>query len=143
MSYEIPTEAVRVINGLINQPWVRDGRNCWRVTREVVAALGYKLPPVLEVAPGGKEGRSIKSDLFNTHPERGNWQEVTSTDTWALVLMHRPFRPAVVLEHSGIYFATNGGRILHSCDPHGVVFDTMSELKLRNWVPIFLVPKGE
>jgi hypothetical protein len=54
--------------------------------------------------------------------------------------MHRPFRRPADIEHSGVFFATGGGRVFHTCDPHGAVWDTLAELKLRNWVPIYLVP---
>lgn len=129
------------INSVLNQPWARDGRNCWRLTRDVIGILGYKLPLVLEVAPSGKEGRELKAELFSNHPERANWEFVDNPNNWALVFMHRPFRKAAMIEHAGVYFADKGGRILHTCDPYGVVYDTIAELKVRNWVPTFLVPK--
>jgi hypothetical protein len=129
------------INGLINAPWVRDGRNCWRLVREVVALLGCDLPVVLDVAPLGKSGRELKRELFNRHPERSNWREVDTPDRWAIALLHKQHRPADHVEHAGVYFPDDGGHVLHTADPHGVVFDNLHELRARGWAPIYLVPR--
>lgn len=129
------------VNGLINAPWVRDGRNCWRLVREVVSLLGYELPVVMDVAPIGRSGREIKRDLFANHPERANWIKAVRPQQWALALLHKKHLPPDEVEHAGVYFGSGGGRILHSSPPHGVVYDSMAELKLRGWSPILLVPR--
>ncbi len=131
----------RYVDGIIGAPWVRDRRNCWRLTREIVALLGYELPVVLEVAPRGRAGRALKHELFAHHPERANWIEVAKPATgWAGVLMHKAHRPADEIDHAGVYFAEHGGRVLHIDAPHGVVYDSLPELRLRGWAAIFLVP---
>ena len=130
------------IGALVNQPWARDGRHCWKLCREVVGLLGVELPPVIDMAPPGKEGRLIKAQLFNDHPERAKWVTVERPETWAVALMHRTFRHPDMIEHSGVYFAIDGGRVLHTSDPHGVVWDSLPELLMRNWRPVFVVPRG-
>jgi hypothetical protein len=61
---------------------VRDQRNCWCLSREVVSSLGYEFPVVLDVAPTGRAGRALKAELFSKHPERARWREVTARDIW-------------------------------------------------------------
>lgn len=140
-AYTVPAHVATRINQLVNIPWTRDGGNCWRLAREIIALLGYDLPPVLDVAPEGREGRELKRSLFNTHPERAHWHEVISSKSWALALMRRDFRRPDDIEHAGVYFAVAGGHVFHTCEPHGAVWDSLAELYARKWVPIFLVPR--
>lgn len=138
--FVLPEAAARRVSALIGEPWTHDGLNCWKLTREVVRSLGVELPPVLEIAPAGSHGRAIKAQAFTEHPERAKWREEPRPEGWALALMHRTFRPDWAIEHSGVYFHIRGGVVLHTCDPHGCVLDSMDVLRFRNWRPIFLVP---
>jgi hypothetical protein len=141
MPNELPAHIAAKIDALINQPWQRADRHCWKLTRQVVALLGYELPPVIETAPAGREGREFKRDQYNHNPERQRWVEVERPAAWGVALMRRAFRGPKDYEHAGVFFNIDGGRVLHTCEPYGVVFDALHELAARNWVPIFLVPK--
>lgn len=128
------------VTALLGRPWERDGLHCWTLTRTAVRDLfGVEVPAVLE-AP---EGRRTKAALFNGHPARSGWQAVQSPATWAVALMHRRGAPPDLIEHAGVYLPIDGGGVLHTADPHGVVFDSLFELpRLRVWAhPIFLVPR--
>ena len=127
------------INKLINQPWTRDKNHCWRLVVEVVGLFGYQLPAVIEAVPKPQE----KQSLFKGHQERTNWREVDegTLAEWAVVLMYKPWKTPVDLEHAGVWLRFEGGKVLHSDAPHGVVLDSLVELRaLRRWVPLLFVP---
>ena len=131
------------VNSLINQPWDRKGDHCWALCVKVQRDLfGRELPVVLDVAPSGREGRELKASLFRGHAERHKWMESEPVHG-ALVLMRRAAAREQMISHSGVYLDLDGGGVLHSDAPHGVVFDTLVELQTaRRWAVVsFLVPK--
>lgn len=138
-------DAGAYVSALINQPWARDGRHCWRLVVEVQRDLfGRTLPAVLDTAPAVREGRALKPRLFAEHEERARWIETTPIVAHgAIVLMHRRGMPPDALIHAGVYLALDAGGVLHCDAPQGVVFDSMRELtELRRWSPRFFIPKA-
>jgi hypothetical protein len=95
------------VSALINQPWARDGRHCWRLVVEVQRDLfGRTLPAVLESAPAGSRRPDAKAALFAEHEERARWIETTPIPAHgAIVLMHRRGMPADAFIHAGVYLA--------------------------------------
>jgi hypothetical protein len=83
-----------------------------------------------------------RTQLYQSHPERGNWKEVQLPQPWALALMYDKTHEKEDVEHLGVYLDLDGGGVLHTDDPHGATFDTLFELrKLRRWAdPILMVP---
>lgn len=130
------------VSAIMNEPWDPVGKHCWSVTTRIVALFGYTLPPVIEIAPeGGKEARDLRLDLFASHPERRKWRKTEVPTDWAIVLMHHKARPPEAIEHSGVFLNIDGGRVLHSDHPHGVVLDLPQDLlNVRRWSPIYVVP---
>lgn len=71
------------------------------------------------------------------------WRRVDAPANGAVVFMtragHGPERSAI---HSGVYLALDGGGVLHTDNPHGVVFDTLPEMRARNWAGLsFYIPE--
>ncbi|CAN7598570.1 hypothetical protein [Bosea sp. LjRoot237] len=79
--------------------------------------------------------------LMARRDKHKGWRRSTSPKHGAVVFMtrkgHGPERSAI---HAGVYLALDGGGILHTDDPHGVVFESLAELAARNWVLSFYVP---
>lgn len=128
------------ISALINQPWARDGRHCWRLVREVQRDLfGRKLPVVLDMAPLGAAGARLKARLFRDHPERQRWREIHEPEHGAIAILRGQ---TGYEQHAGVYLDFDCGGVLHTDTPFGVVFDDLFTLRdLRHLTPSFLVPK--
>lgn len=130
------------VSDLINEPWTRDARHCWRLVCEVQRDLfGRALPDVLHTAPIGGAGRRVKADLFGGHPERALWRE-TAPINGAVALMRRSAAQEQFFIHAGVFLDLDRGGVLHTDHPHGVVFDNLIQLKFRSWVPTFFIPKA-
>jgi hypothetical protein len=125
------------LGGLINQPWAQDGRHCWRLVFEIERDLfGRILPTIVDVVPP----RSERALIFATHAERRHWVTSLPRDG-AIVLMRREAAQPNNYSHAGVFLELEeGGVVIHTDEPHGVVLDTLPELKLRGWVPEFFVP---
>lgn len=137
-------DAGAYVSALINEPWMRDGRHCWRLVIDVQRELfGRELPAVLDVAPIGAEGRRLKPRLFGEHQERARWRETEQRVHGAVVLMHRASAKPDALVHAGVWLMVDGGGVLHCDHPQGVVFDSSLELAQRRWVPRFFVPREQ
>lgn len=130
------------VSELINEPWAQDGQHCWALVLRVQRDLfGRFLPVVLDVAPVGHKGRALKSQLFASHPERAHWREITEPEHGAVALMRERGSAPGMIVHAGVYLALDGGVVLHTDNPHGVVLDPIPVLReLRGWEPMFLVP---
>lgn len=122
-------------------PWQRDGLHCWALTRRVQAEIfGRALPAGLTAVP---DNRLALAKLFRAGVDHvPGWQEVSAPQHGAVALMHRQGAPATALIHSGCYLAIDTGGVLHTDDPHGVVFDDLMSLRARNWVPRWFIPKA-
>lgn len=134
-------DAGRYVSRLINRPWTRIN-NCWRLVREVQRDLfGVTLPPIINIAPeGGRAARETRRELFTTHEERRQWQESDVPTHGAVALMRLPAASVGDFQHAGVYLDLDGGGVLHTNKPHGVVFDSLSDLMaIRRWVPTYFI----
>lgn len=55
--------------------------------------------------------------------------------------MRRSAAPEGFFIHGGVFLHLDGGGVLHTAEPHGVVFDSPAELAARHWLPTYFVPK--
>jgi len=123
------------------RPWERRGLHCWALVQQVERDLfGREVP----LGPAAVPPREERRALFAVDAEAVGWQEVPLPEHGAVVRMYRVGGNPVDLEHAGVYLAVEGGRILHTDDPHGVVLDSLIELKkVRGWVPRWFVPQND
>lgn len=122
-----------VVGDLLGQPYEAAGRHCWwlagLVQREI---FGRVLPGGPETLPGS----ATRARLFREHPARGEWREHREPADGDLVLMGRaPGRDI----HCGVFLADRGG-VIHTDHGHGVVIETLVELRARGWYPSFHRP---
>ncbi len=139
-----PDDELRAfVDGLIGKPWVRDARNCWRMTREIAAFCGYDLPLLFTAAPAERREKIAAYAKHCDASWTAAWRAMPSPpEGFAVALMHRPFAPAQDIEHCGAWLPMlDDGGVLHCDAPHGVCFDTLLDLAVvRRWTPIFYVP---
>lgn len=116
---------------VIGEPYNRDGLNCWEAVRRYYQVVhNVELPPVL-IAPSRMKELIGMMELRKTY---AGWVEVPQPQHAAIVFMtkngHEVSNAAC---HAGIWLDFDGGGILHTDDPHGVVFETLGQIKLHNW----------
>ncbi len=127
------------VDGLIGRAYEPQGLHCWALVRLAQQALfGRELPLVL----GAPERKRELVELMARRHGHPGWREVDSAEHGAVVFMtrrgHGPSRSAI---HAGTYLTIDGGGILHTDEPHGVVFETPAELTARNWADLsFHIP---
>ncbi len=125
------------IQRLIGQPWERHGTHCWRLVAQIQRDLfGREVP----FGPPAVPGRAMRREMLGQDPAPYGWVEIDKPEHGAVVRMHRMGGNPKDLEHAGVYLELDGGIVLHTDRPHGVVPDTLLELAQRGWVPRFLVP---
>ncbi|CAN7337246.1 glycoside hydrolase [Bosea sp. LjRoot90] len=125
---------------MIGRSYEAAGLHCWELTRQCQREIfGRELPAVL-TAPDSKR------ELVRLMAERdrhAGWREVGRPAHGAVVFLtrkgHGVSRAAC---HAGTFLALDGGGVLHTDAPHGVVFESLLELKARNWAePSFYLPR--
>lgn len=132
-------DAAAFVSSVIGRDYEPAGLHCWELVRRCRREVfGDELPLVLE-APADK--RALAQEMARRHGYSG-WGEVAQPVHGAVVFMgrmgHGRSRAAI---HSGIWLDLDGGAVLHTDDPHGVVFETLTELAARNWAdPSFYAP---
>jgi hypothetical protein len=125
------------VQSLIGMSWERRGLHCWALVSQVQRDLfGRDLP----LGPTACPGREQRRELLAVPAETVGWQEVPEPVHGAIARMHRVGGNPKDLEHAGVYLDVNTGIVLHTDQPHGVVADSLLELKLRGWVPRWFVP---
>ncbi|MFC4172630.1 glycoside hydrolase [Microvirga sp. GCM10011540] len=126
------------LNGLIGRPWERRGVHCWALVQQVQRDLfGREVP----LGPLAVPARGKRRELFSINAEAVGWREVAAPVHGAVARMSRVGGNPADLEHAGVYLALDGGRVLHTDHPHGVVLDSLLELqKVRGWLPRWFVP---
>lgn len=132
-------DAAAFVHLVIARPYEATGLHCWELVRLCQEMLfGQVLPPVL-VAPERKRELIGLMDLRHSYP---GWREVEQPEHGAVVFMTRKGQGAERAAcHAGVYLDLDGGGVLHTDDPHGVVFETAPELTARNWADLsFFVP---
>lgn len=128
------------VAGMIGRAYDPVGLHCWAlVTACQRQVFGRDLPAVL-VRPESR--REILRMMERRH-EHSGWREVDQPEHGAVVFLtrrgHGPGRAAC---HAGTWLVLDGGAVLHTDAPHGVVFETLPELTARNWAePSFFIPR--
>lgn len=123
--------------GLIGKPWVKGGVgpdefDCWGLVCYVRSMLYGNVLPNVD-APKDMTRRWM-IEQFSTNEELKNWKEISTTNGLVLapegsvVLMARLKNPI----HCGIWFEKEQ-RVLHCCEPDGVVFQGLLTLKAYSW----------
>jgi hypothetical protein len=121
------------LSPLIGSPWAWQSQNCWDFAAKIQRELfGRALPQV--VVPADLSKRWVL-ETFETHPERGLWQEIeqgahglVSAPDGALVLMAHLRMPA----HIGVWLQPEA-RVIHCSEQHGVCCETVLALKQMGW----------
>lgn len=118
-------------NAYIGRPYEKAGLHCWELVRRCQAeAFGRDLPAVLEAPDTARE----LARLMARRDAYSGWHSVETPQHGAVVFMTRAgYGPARSATHSGVYLALDGGGVLHTDEPHGVVFETFAELRAKNW----------
>lgn len=129
-------DRIEYIGDLIGQHYSAE-QNCWWLVREVQRDLYGRELPVVDV--GEHINARVLVRAFHNHPERERWYQVTTPVDGAIVLMHRPGTHARAI-HSGVYLDLDNGGVLHTDTDHGVTFDAMFDIALRNWHVEYYVP---
>jgi len=123
----------------IGRKYEANGLHCWELVRQCQETLfGRLLPPVL-VAPERKRELIELMDLRHSY---AGWRQAPQPEHGAVVFMTRHGHGATRAAcHSGVWLSLDGGGVLHTDEPHGVVFETLPELTARNWADFgFFVP---
>ena len=115
-----------VISNLLGHPYDDAVHHCWwlasLVQRDV---FGRDLPGWT----GARPAPAARTRIFRGHPARSSWQAFPEPCDGDLVLMGK----AGGLEtHCGVYLGDFAG-IIHSDKPHGVVIDTLPEIRVAGW----------
>lgn len=123
----------------IGKPYDKTGLHCWELVRRAQEAIFQRQLPFVMEHPGTKLAVARLMARKDKHP---GWHRVDTPQHGAVVFMtrqgHGPERAAI---HSGVYLALDAGGVLHTDDPHGVVFESLAELRTRNWAPpSFYIP---
>jgi hypothetical protein len=131
------SERLAYIQWLIGQPWERHGAHCWRLVDQIQKDLfGRQVP----FGPLAVPCRARRREMLAQDPEPYGWQEIAQPVNGAVARMYRVGGNPHDLEHAGVFLDLDRGGVIHSDQPHGVVFDSLLELTVRGWVPRFLVP---
>lgn len=130
------TDPAAYVSARQGRPYT-DTEHCWWLVREAQRDLfGRDVPAVL--IAGALNARALVQ-AFHGHAERRNWRQTARPEHGAIVLMHKPGAHARAI-HAGIYLALDGGGVFHTDTDHGVTFDGLFELSVRNWRAEFYVP---
>jgi hypothetical protein len=123
-----------VVDRILGLPYEPAGRHCyWLVEFIQDVIFGRALPIGPEVAPSSLAARAR---ILRDHPARADWPEQPHAADGDLVLMGRaPGREI----HCGVYLADRGG-VIHTDLGHGVVIESLAELRARGWRPSFHRP---
>ncbi|SHN20219.1 hypothetical protein [Roseibium suaedae] len=115
---------------LIGAPYDPENRapgfHCWGAfcaAQEILGRAGFP-----EFVPDSMTNRARIAALTG-HPERGRWREIAAPEHGCAVLMGRSSLPI----HIGCWLAIDGGGVLHAVPGPGVVFETLSRLRLASW----------
>lgn len=132
-------QAAIYISSLVGRAWERNGLHCWALTAQVQRDLFRRdLPAGLAEAPASK--LRLAREFCDGLETTTGWQETPVPVHGAVVLMHRVGGSPAALMHCGVYLDFDGGGVLHSDDPHGVVYDDIPSLTARGWQPRWFIP---
>lgn len=133
------TATLQFLAAVMGRAYEPAGLHCWELVRMCQRVVfGRELPPVL-VAP---ERRLELVGMMSLRHSRPDWGEVAAPAHGAVVFMTRGgHEVAKAACHAGVWLEFDGGGVLHTDAPHGVVFESLPELKARNWADLsFYLP---
>lgn len=125
------------VSALQGRPWSTE-QHCWHLVAQVQRDLYGRDLPAVELDDKPTALQLVRK--FNSHPERVRWHQVTLPHDGAVVLLNRPGSKVRAI-HAGVYLDLDRGGVLHVDDPHGVTFDSLLDLQLRNWRCEFYLPR--
>lgn len=115
----------------IGTPWKNgaqgpDAYDCWSFFRFVQKKhFNLEVPPVFVDADNF---RAVAKEMQKEEMHDG-WSSVDRPSEGCAVLMAHSKHPS----HVGIYLEVDGGGVLHCVRGEGVVFSTLSSLKISGW----------
>lgn len=122
------------LQGILGRPYDEATAHCWWLTALVQRELyGRSVPGSDEPLPAQDDRARMLREGVEAH----GWQEHADPADGDIVMMSR--FAGGPREHCGVYIAGRG--VLHTDRPHGVVIDTLTELRhVRLWRPSFFRP---
>lgn len=129
-------DAATYVSARQGRPYTSE-EHCWWLVRETQRDLFGRGVPAVTIADGLGPRELVRA--FHGHPERRNWEEIRIPAHGAIVLMHRPGAHARAI-HAGTYLDLDLGGVFHTDEEHGVTFDALLDLQLRNWRCEFYLP---
>lgn len=110
----------------IGDPWVAGEHDCWAFSRRVWREkFGMDVPAVDVDACN----RLACVRAFDGHEEKASWYHVDTPQEGDAVLLAQSRHPS----HVGVWVDADGGGVLHCVEGIGVVFQTISSLKVAGW----------
>lgn len=139
MAHLNPQEVAAYLNTIRGQPWERKGLHCWRLVVKLQRDLFGRAIPFGE---RHMVNRTTLSQYMNLDCVEYGWVETDTPVHGAVVRMYRQGSEATELLHAGVVLDLGGPLVvIHTDNPHGVVFDTLAQLTVqRGWVPRFFIP---
>lgn len=131
--------AAAFVDRMIGRAYEAQGLHCWALVRQCQSEVFCRILPAVLAAP---ESRRELIGLMAQRHEHAGWREVERPVHGAVVfLARRSHGAARAACHAGVWLALDGGGLLHTDAPHGVVFESLPELTARNWAePSFHIP---
>lgn len=116
---------------VLGREYEPQGLHCWELVRQFQQSVMKRDLPAVLVAP---ERRMELIGMMELRKTYTGWVEVQEPVHGAVVFMtkngHEVSRAAC---HAGVWLDLDNGGILHTDEGHGVVFESMLQIKLRNW----------
>lgn len=115
----------------IGRPWVNgaqgpDEFDCWGLVRFIQREHFGRTLPAVDI--DAMDLRDVARAL-QAHDERANWSRAESpADGDAVLLAHARYP-----SHVGVWLDADGGGLLHCVQGAGVIFNTLSALRLAGW----------
>ena len=117
-----------IITSYLGKPWVNGAQgphefDCWGLVRYI-----YKTEKNIDIPFCNVDALKPLEvrHAFKESNEYQNWKEVADQQDFDVVLLSQASRP----HHVGIWFQ---GRLLHSIEGAGVVWQAVNSLKLHGW----------
>lgn len=110
----------------IGEPWVAGVHDCWAFVRRVWAEQFGRDVPAVDVDACNKLA-CVRA--FTGHDDRANWELIDTPYEGCAVLLSQSQHPS----HVGVWVDVDGGGVLHCVEHIGVIFQTISSLRLSGW----------
>lgn len=132
-------DAASYVSDRIGLPYSATDLHCWELTRLTQWDLFSRLTPVVAIEEGGDHHMLILARQFAQNPARKLWEPVGAPEHGAIALMSRPGRLTAI--HCGTFLDLDGGGVFHTDHDHGVAFDGLLEIAIRNWNVEWFIPR--